>query len=93
MTFAKWVEKGFRAKQGETAVRVKSLRLFHSSQVEPMPKEDQAEYLAKRTARIEAKTADKLPKISPVSEPPKPATELKPARKNVKVLLTEPGNA
>lgn len=63
LTYGKWVEQGFKVKQGEKSVRVKNLRLFHRSQVEPITKAEQAEYLAKR----EAKTADKLPAVSPVT--------------------------
>ncbi len=96
LTYGKWVEQGFKAKAGEHAIKVRNLRLFHRSQVEPISKQEQAEYLAKR----EAKTADKLPKPSPV-EPvkaaanpaPAPANPAKTPRKNTKVLITEPGNA
>jgi hypothetical protein len=96
LTYGKWVEQGFKVKEGEHATKVKNLRLFHRSQVEPISKQEQADYLAKR----EAKTADKLPKPSPV-EPvkaaanpaPAPANPAKTPRKNTKVLITEPGNA
>ena len=83
LTYAKWVEQGFKVKEGERAIKVKSLRLFHRSQVEPISKQEQAEYLAKR---------GKLPKVSPV-EPPKAPPAPKPLRKSAKVLITEPGNA
>jgi hypothetical protein len=67
LTYAKWIEAGRRVKEGEKSIKVKNLRLFHISQTEPISKAEQTEYLAKRAA----KTADKLPKVSPVSEPPK----------------------
>jgi hypothetical protein len=88
LTYAKWVEKGFKVKEGEHATKVKNLRLFHVSQVEPITKKEQAEYLAKRAA----KSADKLPLVSPV-EMPKAQPAPKPPVKNAKVLIAEPGNA
>jgi hypothetical protein len=70
-TYGLWVADGFKVKEGEKSIKVKQLRLFHRSQVEPITKAEQAEYLAKRAA----KTADKLPPVSPVSEPSKPAAK------------------
>jgi hypothetical protein len=43
LTYSKWVEKGFKVKQGERSVAVKSLRLFHERQVEPISKKEQEE--------------------------------------------------
>jgi hypothetical protein len=63
LTYGKWVEKGFRVKPGEQSIKVRNLRLFHASQVEPISKKEQAEYLAKRAA----KTSDRLPKPSPIA--------------------------
>jgi hypothetical protein len=42
LTFNKWLEKGMRPKEGERAVKVKNLRLFHESQCRPLTKEDRA---------------------------------------------------
>jgi hypothetical protein len=69
LTYARWVEQGYRVKEGEKSVRVKSVRLFHADQVEKISKEEQQEYLSKRQARIEARTSDKLPKPSPLRDP------------------------
>jgi hypothetical protein len=80
LTYAKWVEAGRKVKAGEQSVKVKNLRLFHVSQTEPISKAEQTEYLAKRAA----KTADKLPPVSPVAEPPKPAA--KPSAKTAKAV-------
>jgi len=76
LTYAKWVEKGFKVKEGQRAVVVKSLRLFHADQVEKINKEEQAEYLVKRQERIAAKTSDKLPPVSPIA----PVTPAKPVK-------------
>src|SRR5262245_65414668 len=51
LTYAKWVEKGFKVKEGEHAIKVKNLRLFCAAQVQPITKAEQAEYLAKRAAK------------------------------------------
>jgi hypothetical protein len=67
LTYAKWVEKGFKVKPGTKAVRIKSLRLFHETQVEPISKAEQVKHLKEREARMEARTADKLSKVSPVT--------------------------
>jgi hypothetical protein len=84
LTYSKWVEKGFKAKAGERSVAVKSLRLFHESQVEPISKTEQAEYLARRAA----KTTDRLPKPSPAAEPVKPSVALAEKVKGKKQIAT-----
>jgi len=63
LTFNRWVEKGMRPKEGERAIRCKSLRLFHETQCRPLTKEDRAA-LAEKTAKG---TASKLPAVSPVT--------------------------
>jgi hypothetical protein len=69
LTYNKWIEQGRRVKTGEKGVPVKQFRLFHISQTEPISEAEKTAFLAERAA----KTADKLPKPSPVAEPAKPA--------------------
>jgi len=61
LTFNKWIEKGMRPKEGEKAVKVKNLRLFHQSQCRPLTKEDRAA-LADKTAKKDSR----LPTVSPL---------------------------
>jgi hypothetical protein len=65
-TYALWIADGFKVREGEKSVRVKSLRLFHRSQVEPISEAEKAAYLAQRAA----KTADRLPAVSPLPVTP-----------------------
>ena len=51
LTFGKWVEKGFVVKEGEKAVKVKNLRLFHETQVRPITDEDRAKFAARQAER------------------------------------------
>src|SRR5262245_39230352 len=39
-TYNRWIAAGFKVKRGETAVKVKNLRLFHKSQVEKISPEE-----------------------------------------------------
>jgi hypothetical protein len=59
-----WLEEDPRVKPGERAIGVKQSRLFHRSQVEVMTEAEKKEAQAK----LAAKTADKLPKVSPITE-------------------------
>jgi hypothetical protein len=72
------MKEGFKVEPGEKSVAVKSLRLFHRSQVQPVSKTEQAEYFAK----LEAKKSDRfLPNGSPVSTQPAPTpVPLKPSK-------------
>ena len=61
-TYSGWVTAGFKVKRGEHSTHVKSLRLFHRSQVEAVSGEElaalkarQAEIFAKHQARKTAK--------------------------------------
>jgi hypothetical protein len=72
-TFGKWVEEGLRPKEGEHAIKCKSLRLFHASQTEPISEKEKAALLAEREAKKAAKTSDRLPPVSPIAPPAKPA--------------------
>ena len=66
-TYSLWMKEGRKVKAGEKSIAVKSLRLFHIDQTEPVSKPEQAEYLA----RLEAKySAAKLPVVSAVSVQP-----------------------
>jgi hypothetical protein len=91
-TYNLWLQDGFRVKPGETSVRVKTLRLFHASQVERLNAVEAKKALAELEAKKAKRTADKLPPISPV-EMPKAQPAPKPPIKNAKVLIAEPGNA
>ena len=71
LTYQKWIERGFRVKEGERAVKVKNFRLFHALQVEPITKAEQTKLLAEREARKQGKTADRLPVVTPISAAPK----------------------
>lgn len=51
LTFNRWVEKGFVVKEGEKAVKVKNLRLFHETQVRPLTDEDEAKFAARQQAQ------------------------------------------
>ena len=68
LTFNKWLAKGFRPKEGEKAVAIKGLRLFHQDQVRPLGAED-AEMVAAKAARG-----------VPVTMPAKPAPKAKAAK-------------
>lgn len=76
LTYNKWIEQGRKVKEGEKSIKVKNLRLFHLSQTEPITAKAKATLLAEREARKAAKTADKLPTVSPVAaqNPAKPAS-------------------
>jgi hypothetical protein len=69
-TYNLWLAEGFRVKPGEKSIAVKQLRLFHRSQCEAMSASEKRQAMAKLEAK---RTSDKLPPVSPVSEPPKPA--------------------
>jgi hypothetical protein len=59
LTFNKWTEQGLRPKEGEHAVKVANLRLFHKSQCRPLTKEEAAGFKAKaaeKAAKAAAKT-------------------------------------
>lgn len=68
LTYNKWIEQGRKVKEGEKCTKVKNLRLFHISQTEPLAAKEKAKLLAEREARKAAKTADKLPAVSPVTK-------------------------
>jgi hypothetical protein len=53
-TFNKWVAEGLRPKEGEHAVPVANLRLFHRSQCRPLSKEEAAGFKAKADERVVA---------------------------------------
>ena len=62
-TFNKWVAAGLRPKEGEHAVKVQNLRLFHESQCRPLTKEEAAGFEAK----AKEKTAKSSAKVVPIS--------------------------
>lgn len=57
LTFNRWVEKGYRVKEGEQAVKVKNLRLFHETQVRPLTEDEKAKIELDNEAAIAAHTA------------------------------------
>src|SRR5262245_17659961 len=71
LTYNKWIEQGRKVRQGETSVRVGSLRLFHKDQTEPMNAVEKKAALQALEEKKAKRTADKLPKVSPVAEPVK----------------------
>jgi hypothetical protein len=72
-TYNLWLQDGYRVKPGETSVKVRTLRLFHSSQVEKLnPVEAKAALEALETKKAR-RTADTLPEVSPISAAPKAA--------------------
>jgi hypothetical protein len=84
LTYSRWVEKGFKVKPGTKAVRIKSLRLFHETQVEPISKAEQVKYLKEREARMEVRTADKLSPVTPITAAKPNAKAKKPALVSVR---------
>jgi hypothetical protein len=60
-TFNKWVGAGLRPKEGEHAVKVQNLRLFHKSQCRPLTKEEAAGFEAKAKDKAAKSSAKVLP--------------------------------
>jgi hypothetical protein len=50
-TYDLWIAAGYRVKPGEHAVKVKNLRLFHSSQVVKIDSKEQAKILAEKAVQ------------------------------------------
>jgi hypothetical protein len=59
LTFNKWLDQGYRVKKGEQSVAVKSLRLFHKSQVEKVSAEELAQLRAKQKETFDQHQAKK----------------------------------
>jgi hypothetical protein len=70
-TYNLWLRDGLRVREGEKSIKVKSLRLFHRSQCEPMTASEKKEALAALDAKAAKRTADRLPAVSPVEVPKK----------------------
>ncbi len=79
-TFNLWLQEGRRPKEGERAVAIKGMRLFHVSQTRELTADDADMIAAKAAKGLFIATADKLAKPSPV-EPPKPAVKAAKASK------------
>ena len=60
-TFNKWVAAGFRPREGEHAVKVQNLRLFHKSQCRPLTKEEAAGFEAKANEKATKASAKVVP--------------------------------
>jgi hypothetical protein len=87
-TYNLWIAEGRRVRQGESSIRVRTLRLFHIDQTSAMnevEKKAAVEALAEKRAK---RTSDVLPKPSPVNPAPVAARP-----KAGKVIITEHGNA
>jgi hypothetical protein len=65
LTFNKWVDQGLRPKEGEHAVKVANLRLFHKSQCRPLTKAEAGDF-AKKFREQEAKRSAK---VTPLHQP------------------------
>ena len=57
LTFNKWVAAGLRPKEGEHAVKVQNLRLFHRNQCRPLTAEEKASFKAKADEKINLQKA------------------------------------
>jgi len=97
-TYNLWLAEGRRVKEGEKSIRVRHLRLFHRDQTEELTAVEKKQALADLEAKRSARTADKLPKVSPIEQvnpvqaQPAPAPAKAP-RKGAKILITSGGNA
>src|SRR5262245_57325827 len=69
-TYNLWLQEGRRVKAGEASVRVKTLRLFHIDQTEPMNAVEKKAALAALEEKRAKRTSDVLPKPSPVAAAP-----------------------
>jgi hypothetical protein len=69
-TYNLWIEAGRKVRQGETSVKVRNLRLFHVTQTDALNPVEAKAALAALAEKRAAKTADKLPKPSPISAAP-----------------------
>ena len=65
-TYNRWIEKGYRVKPGEKAVKVNNLRLFAACQVEKLDPKEHKEALGKLDAKRQAKPAAK---VVPINQP------------------------
>ena len=63
LTFNRWIEQGLRPREGEHAVAVANLRLFHRDQCRPLTKEEAAGFEAK----AKEKAAKSSAKVVPIS--------------------------
>jgi hypothetical protein len=70
LTYNRWIEAGRKVRQGEGSVKVKNLRLFHVSQTDALNPVEAKAALAALAEKKAAKTADKLPKPSPINPAP-----------------------
>jgi hypothetical protein len=64
LTFNKWIEQGLRPKEGEHAVKVQNLRLFHKSQCRPLTKAEAGEFAKKAKEQAAKRSA----KVIPINE-------------------------
>ncbi len=72
LTFNKWTDQGLRPREGEHAVPVANLRLFHRSQCRELTVEEKAGFKAKADERIIAnkqKIDAAAKKVVPINQP------------------------
>ena len=69
-TFNRWVAEGLRPKEGEHAVPVANLRLFHRSQCRPLTVEEVTGFKAKADEREAKAIAKTTAKVIPITEQP-----------------------
>jgi hypothetical protein len=65
LTFNKWVALGMRPAEGQHALRVANLRLFHKSQCRPLTKAEAGEFAKKFKEAAADKRSAKVVNISP----------------------------
>jgi N-terminal domain of anti-restriction factor ArdC len=94
LTYNLWVKAGRKVKEGEHAIRVANLRLFHVSQTEPMAAKERTAFLAKLDAKAkerEAKASGKVVPLGP-SAAKLPPVELVPQAAPKKARRAAPTN-
>jgi nicotinamide mononucleotide adenylyltransferase len=68
LTFNRWVAKGFRPIEGSRSLKVKSLRLFHKSQVRPISPEERAVLTEQSAAAVERHSKAKSAKVHQLNQ-------------------------
>lgn len=66
LTFRKWVEKGYRPKEGSSALKINNLRLWHVSQVRPMSKDEIAAMKVQSEASDQRRSKAAKGKVVPI---------------------------
>jgi hypothetical protein len=77
LTYRRWLAEGRIVIEGQKAVRVKSLALFHVSQTRPMVAEDHRKVHEREARRNAGAGGRPSEAVQPAPEQPKPATSRK----------------